>query len=196
MKIKTVLFMLLLGLYLPAFAADLMDAVQAQNSGDHDKAVKIYRSLAEQGNVMAMHNLGYMYLKGSGVLQDYAEALKWYLKAAEQGDANVQYWLGRMYDEGDGVPQDYAEALKWFRKSAEQGFAKAQGSLGIMYENGRGVSQDYAIAYMWLNIAVAKGFEKGIKARDGVASNMTPAEIAKAQKLAKECVAKKYKNCP
>jgi len=57
------------------------------------------------------------------------------------------------------------------------------------------VLQDYVNAHMWLNIVVASGFEGAVTARDAVASLMTPADISKAEKLARECVAKDYKNC-
>ena len=54
---------------------------------------------------------------------------------------------------------------------------------------------------MWLNIANAisdagiDGDELARKNRDILASKMTPAEIAEAQKLARECIKKDFKNC-
>ncbi len=127
-----------------------------------------------------------MYLIGRGVPQDYAEALKWYRKAAEQGDAKAQYDLGSMYGTGRGVTQDYAEAARWYRKAAEQGNAKAQYHLGSMYGTSRGVPQDYVQAYKWWNLAGAQGNKYAIKNRDHVAEKMTPAQIAEAQRLARE----------
>ena len=38
-------------------------------------------------------------------------------------------------------------------------------------------------------------YEKGGEVRDLVAKEMTPAQIEKAQDLARECVRKKYKGC-
>jgi hypothetical protein len=59
-----------------------------------------------------------------------------------------------------------------------------------MYKDGKGVPQDYVRAYMWLNLSTASqpaGFaEFSAKQRDEVASKMTPAQIAEAQKLARE----------
>ncbi len=100
-----------------------------------------------------------------------------------------------MYERGHGVPQDYAEAVGWYRKAAEQGVAVAQRSLGAMYYNGEGVPQDYVQAHMWFNLA-ASSFPSGekrdtaVKNRDIVAEKMTPAQIAEAQKLAREWKAK------
>jgi len=52
--------------------------------------------------------------------------------------------------------------VKWYRKAAEQGFAIAQFDLGVMYDTGR-----------------------------GVATLMTPAQIAEAQRMAREWKPKK-----
>ncbi|MSP50530.1 MAG: sel1 repeat family protein, partial [Alphaproteobacteria bacterium] len=85
-----------------------------------------------------------------------------------------------------GVPQDYAEAVMWYRKAADQGEADAQTNLGINYANGQGVPQDYVQAHKWFNLAAAKGNINAVKNRDIVAAKMTPAQIAEAQKLARE----------
>ena len=39
---------------------------------------------------------------------------------------------------------------------------------------------------MWFNIAVAGGSQRSARDRETIASKMTPAEIAKAQRLARE----------
>jgi uncharacterized protein len=120
------------------------------------------------------------------VPQDNAAAVNWFRKAAEQGDGGAQVNLGVMYDEGQGVPQEYATAVSWFRKAAEQGDTQTQVSLGFRYLNGQGVPQDYALAHMWFNLAAASGDKTAAEARDMVAAQMTPAQIAEAQKLARE----------
>ncbi len=122
---------------------------------------------------------------------DYATALRELRPLAEQGDAGAQNQLGIMYSNGKSVPQDYAKALQWWRKAAGQGFARAQFNLGYMYDKGYGVPQDYAQAHMWYNLA-ASSFppgvkrDKAVKSRTIVAEDMTPAQIAEAEKLARE----------
>ena len=64
-----------------------------------------------------------------------------------------------------------------------------------MYYAGTGVPKDYVFAYMWANVAVTLGYKNAIKGRDILAKKMTPADISTAQKLARECVRKKYKGC-
>ena len=142
---------------------------------------------AEQGNANSQFILGFMYESGhGGVAQDYAAAMSWYRKAAEQGHPGAQYNLCIMYAKGRGVAQYYAAAMSWCRKAAEQGHDGAQSNLGAMYAQGQGVPQDYVLAHMWFNLAAAKGDADAVKNRDRVAAKMTPAQIAEAQKLARE----------
>jgi uncharacterized protein len=124
--------------------------------------------------------------RSGGVQQDDAESVKWFRKAADQGDAYAQGRLGSRYYNGKGVPQSYAEAAKWYRKSADQGDFHSQAILGEMYVLGQGVPQDYVSAHMWLNLSAAQGNQDAVKGRDTLAQRMTPAQIAEAQKLARD----------
>jgi TPR repeat protein len=117
---------------------------------------------------------------------DYATARRIIQSLADQGDAAAQWRLGRMYCFGLGVPLEWAEALRWYRKAAEQGYARAQNNLGVMYDNGEGVLQDDVTARMWFTLAAAIGFNEAVRKRDMVARRMTPAQLAEAQKLARE----------
>ena len=100
-----------------------------------------------------------------------------------------------MYYKGAGVPQDYETAVKWYTRAAEQEDAYAQYYLGWMYVEGKGVPKDSVYAYMWWNIAASNGSEIAAKNRSIVTKRMTSSQIAEAQKLARECVAKEYKGC-
>ncbi len=122
---------------------------------------------------------------------DYETALREWRPLAEQGHAKAQYNLGLMYANGRGVTQDYGEAVKWYRRAAEQGLATAQYNLGVMYSNGRGVAQDYVQAHLWFNLAASRmpaggNRDKAVNNRDKVETGMTPAQVAEAQKLARE----------
>jgi uncharacterized protein len=110
----------------------------------------------------------------------------WYRKAAEQGHPGAQWSLGTMYRDGREVPRAYAAAASLYRKSADQGHVFAQYDLGTMYAKGQGVPQDYASAYMWYSLAAVRGLTDAAKEREMVAAQMTPAQIAEAQRLARE----------
>ena len=124
---------------------------------------------------------GAAYMKG-----DYATALPLLWPLAEHGDARAQHWLGLMYEQGRGLPQDFAEAASWHRKAAEQGVADAQFNLGLMCETGQGVPQDVVQAHLWFDLAAAQDASGAASARDKIAEKMTPAQIAEAQKMARE----------
>jgi len=59
-----------------------------------------------------------------------------------------------------------------------------------MYANDRGVPQDDAAAYMWFTLADEQGFGEAQKSREIVAKRMTPDQIAEAQRMAREWMAK------
>ena len=125
---------------------------------------------------------------------DFSNALRIFRLAAEQGDSKAQYNLGVMYTNGLGVLQDYREAVKWYRMGAEQEYQDAQLNLGVMYLTGAGVSQDKVYAHMWWSIAASNGSDMGARNRVRVVKEMTKDQMAKAQRLARECVKKNYKD--
>jgi uncharacterized protein len=183
-------------------AADpLKDATAAYRSHDYATALQLFRPLAEQGNAIAQFNLGLMYVNGEGVRQNYSKAFGWFRSAADQGLLDAQNNLGLMYLSGlsplnmfvsdprsaDAVKKIHlASAVEWFRKAADQGHALAQYNLGRMYFEGLGVPQDFVRAHMWFNLSAAQGEQSALRDRDKVARRMTPAQLAEAQKLARE----------
>jgi TPR repeat protein len=121
------------------------------------------------------------YLEG-----DYKTSLRMWRPLGEQGNAGAQLKLGQLYRQGQGVPQDYKEAMDWYYRAAEQGNGIAQNNLGYMYGTGSGVPPDNVQAHMWFIIAVTSGGEHAIHNRDVIVKEMTPAEIAESQTLARE----------
>jgi hypothetical protein len=181
-----VFLLLSVSLAAPVVAGPFEDGVAAHSRGDYATALRLFRPLADQGVAEAQFNLGAMYDNGEGVPQNQAEAVRWYRKAAYQGSAPAQYGLAGKYHDGQGVPKNDAEAASWYRKAADQGEATAQGRLGVMYLAGVGVPRDNVQAYMWLNLSAARGIKRAAEERDKLAQSMTPAQIAQAQKLARE----------
>ncbi len=153
---------------------------------DYGLAAQWLERAAKQGLAPAQSNLAVLYVAGRGVPQDYNAAAGWFERAADQGLAAAQYHLGVLYGNGLGVGQDYEVAAQWFRRAAEQGDTAAQSNLGIVYATGRGIRKDTVQAYLWLSLAAAKGSETARKNRDIVGKNMTPAQIAAGERLARE----------
>jgi uncharacterized protein len=157
---------------------------------DYTKAADWYRLAALQGHPQAQANLGRLYAAGAGVPRDLAEAFRWTRMAAENGIVSAQAETGVAYLYGFAVVQDYKAATKWLRKAAERGDAQGEVALGDVYESGKGVPKDYVQAHTWYNLASAQGATGAGKARDELAAKMTPAQIAEAQRLAREFKAK------
>lgn len=123
--------------------------------------------------------------------------------AANKGNAVAQFSLGVMnyplgfdhpplgnpwFDESEG---NLHEALIWYRRAAEQGEVGSQVALGIAYARGIGVPQDYIEAHKWYNIAAPRSKYADIRTsimerRDALALRMTIAQLAEAQRLARE----------
>jgi TPR repeat protein len=167
--------------------------VEAQRLAQEFKPQNIYtkslqenKALAETGDAGAQFKIGLIYYRGQGVPRDYLEALNWFKKAAQQGYPPAQYNVGYMYEKGEGTPQDYVEAANYYRRAAERGDRLAQYNLGCLYEKGQGVSPDETQALMWYNLAAIQGETKARAARDRITVWMTPAQIAEAQRLARE----------
>ena len=76
------------------WSADFQKGAAAYQNGDFATALREWKPLAEPRDADAQFNLGVMYQKGIGVLQDYKTAVKWYRLAAEQGFARAQNSLG------------------------------------------------------------------------------------------------------
>lgn len=80
--------------------------------------------------------------------------------------------------------------------SAEQGAAIGQFKLGKMYASGEGVEQDNVYAYMWVNSAVIQGLgDSANEFKNELVKQMTPTQVAAAEKLTIECKSKGYKEC-
>lgn len=109
---------------------------------------------------------------------------------AENGDPDAQFRVGWWYISGqNGEATDLAEALKWFRMAAEEGHAGAQFALGTAYKLGAEGAPDYVLAYKWLCLSAARTSEDchaptRAANLNTLAAEMTPAQIAEAQRLA------------
>jgi len=99
--------------------------------------------------------------------------------------------------------------VKWWRLAAVQGDTVAQNSLANAYAFGVGVPEDYMRAQMWLNLSAAILRGEGEDAQSvtsdqrasittllrRVSEKLTPAQMERAQEMARECQASNFKNC-
>ena len=160
---------------------------------DADRALPWYLKAADLGNAEMKTNVANR-LSCETCSVNFDESFRLYQQAANQGYARAQNMLGLAYINGEGVPRDASEAIRWWKKAAEQGYGEAMSHLGWQYKTGHGVPQDYVTAHMWYNLhsAISKWGERD---REEVASIMTSEQIAEAQKMARECFRRNYKDC-
>ena len=109
----------------PVAAAELEDGADAFQKGDYRTALRLWRTLAEQGDPDAQFNLGHMYHIGLGVPQDHQQAVFWDRQSAERGNGAAQFNVGVIYYTGQGVDQDYVQSFMWFDLAAIKGDADA-----------------------------------------------------------------------
>ncbi len=105
-------------------------------------------------------------------------------RLAAEGDTDAQWQIGVRYHNGEEVSQDDVQAMQWFQRAAEQGQVNAQATLSAYYWAGRGVSKDLSKAYFWSVIALAQGDENSKSRLEGLASQMTQAQVSAARQQA------------
>lgn len=91
------------------------------NPPDAVEAFGWYKAGAEGGHPLAMSNLGYAYVSGTGVAIDLDKGIFWFRRAADLGEPWALINLGDAYADGLGVPRDRAEALRLRRKAVTLG---------------------------------------------------------------------------
>lgn len=106
---------LVIGLFLGACANAVDQGVAAFNRGEFDKAASHWNAPAQQGDPVAQHNLGILWLNGLGsTRQDEKEALAWFLMAARS--ENVPSMLEVAYILFNRGQKE--DALSWINRAA------------------------------------------------------------------------------
>ncbi|SDE58136.1 caspase family protein [Ruegeria marina] len=130
---------------LPHYTALLARATAA--SGDIARAVQLYRSAAEQGDLRAMVSLAQLTESGNGIPQDYQAAMALYERAAEAGSPDAMINLAVSLFQGDRGKTDPERAISLLRRAADLGSAKAVFNLGVLAQDGVIDTPDAALDY-------------------------------------------------
>ena len=111
----------------------------------------------EKADASAQCILGFMYVQGDGVEQNYKKAREFFELSAGQGNEGAFYNLGVMYVQGDGVEQNYKKAREYFELSALRGDANAAYNLGVMYFTGDGTEREFEKAVYHFSKSAEQG---------------------------------------
>lgn len=79
-------------------------------------------------------------------------------------------------------------SLNMVECAAEGGAPDALFELGLMYCAGREVSVDFVSAHKWFNLAASRGNDEAKRYRTELSREMSRADIARAQRLAREWI--------
>jgi uncharacterized protein len=83
--------------------------------------------------------------------------------------------------------RDGAHYVEKFVQMAEGGEPEAFYNLGLAFATGQGgINVDLVSAHKWFNLAAVHGIEQALAERAALAREMTNAEIAEAQRQARE----------
>ena len=105
---------------------------------------------------------------------------------AVEGNREAQFELGDKQFK-DGAPEDKRAAWYWLCLAAQQRHAEAQYRLGLFYREGLDpVRRDLANAYLWYELAADRRVSGAAEDRAAVARDLSPAQIAAAERRAIE----------
>ena len=168
-----------LGTVSTAWSADFQKGLDAYESGDYATALREWKPLAERGNADAANHIGQIYRNGKGVLRDHKTAVKWYRLAAEEGHAFGAINLAFAYFSAKGVEENWVSGYVW--------------ALIALDSATKVVESKKNVSLLRKYHAIIDKFVPRVK--KDIKKKLTSAQITESEKLARECVRKKYKDC-
>ncbi len=113
----------------------LRRAIDALQRGDFETSFVLTEALANDGDPLAQHFLGWHYHKGLGITVDDGKAVFWWQLAAKSGIPEAQQGLGWAYENGRGIDRDVEQAYIWYARAVASGDQTAQESLTQLARN-------------------------------------------------------------
>ncbi|SDE47068.1 Sel1 repeat-containing protein [Paracoccus isoporae] len=130
---------------LPHYVALLARATAA--SGDLGRALALYETAADRGDLRAMVSLAQLKESGNGTAQDIPGAIQLYERAAEAGSHDAMINLAVTLFEGQILPKDDARAIALLERASEEGSAKATFNLGVLAQDNLIGQPEDALSY-------------------------------------------------
>ncbi|MFN4141996.1 tetratricopeptide repeat protein [Aestuariivirga sp.] len=159
---------------IPFWTDDLKKAKRAYKNGNYERAVKLFRSASDDGNLVADWYLGHMYRQGRGVPRNDAMAYSYYSRVAEHYDPDeddqnrLRITVDAMvriadYQRTGAVnaglaPDPPAAARSYLKIATAYGHPAAQYALGVMSIKGEGVKKNPQQGLKWLMAAARKRY--------------------------------------
>ncbi|UTW04704.1 sel1 repeat family protein [Amphritea atlantica] len=144
MYIRIFIF-ILISIFSNVYAADDNDfsaGYAEHEKGNNDLALAHFLKSAENGNILAQNNLGWMYLHGLGTDIDFNKSFYWYQKASVSNEPLILYMLGQAHLFGRGTTKDKAKAFQLYHRAQGKGIPEADLRVGMDYYFGIVSKQD------------------------------------------------------
>lgn len=143
---------------------------------------------ANEGDVLAQHELGLRYLFGEGFPADTVKAAYWIKKAADKGLAAACYNFGILLNNGWGVKWNPFHAFNYFMTAAKDGMPQAEQVVGLIYTDNLIVKRNWSKAYIWVKKSAEQDYKpaKTILAEFRKRINVSSLDTAAADKNIKE----------
>ncbi len=119
------------------------DAIEAEQHGNYEVAVKMYEVLAQHGNAMAQLDLAVLYINLEGFPPNYIQAYKWLFVAKQSSSKYAQ-------DDAKHYMDEYAKNMS----SEDIEYAKALAKLNLAYicANNSLIDENYVHAFKWIRL--------------------------------------------
>lgn len=127
------------------------------SSAAFERLVKKLKKLADQGNTLAMIEMGLMFEYGYHRRVNLKKALAWYEKAASLGHADAMVKAGWIWESHSFKDHDDHKAFLWYLKSAAMAYGNGECQLGFCYRDGIGTGKDMDRALICLEKAASHG---------------------------------------
>lgn len=161
-------------------------------SKDPRKAFDWFRKAADSGDPLGAYKVG-CYYDGQHedvVPVDPDKALHYKLIAANAGYSLAQHDIGGTYYR----QSKFSDSLHWLKLASDQGFPMSLYNLSMIYHEGKHVPKDPSLTYAFFKLAKLRSegriSPKAQKALDKLRSDMSRAEIEKAEEEVSEWQAK------
>ena len=102
------------------------------NAVDTITVGKIYRQMAENGNITGVKLLAEYVEEKASSPADMKTALYWYKVAADAGNVPSQLRLAKAYEIGERVDRDIDKAVEWYEMAAANGSEEAYQKISFM----------------------------------------------------------------
>ena len=152
--------------YYIRWSKDFKAARAAARGQDIGKAMRLYKSEASKGNVLAIYEIADIFRRGLATSTEekifalFSNALERFMQVettATTMKPYLQYRIGRMFYDGYGTKTDMETALKWLEQAANGSNHNAQYTVGKMYRDGTGTAPNMEKAILYISRATESG---------------------------------------